>query len=208
MEIALYVVSGVFVLFGVGVWLAAVKSRSTGHILGGLCYIGGAISAVILQSWWLLLLGFGLAFIVRHFFGDPHRASSVTSRSKEYKQICSVLGDCSDDFSSDARERRRTCEDRLFALIETDPELKQIFEPKGTDINMLKRVYKTLIYAGAGQWAGTEWVPAASITTPYTLSYLLQNLADKDLASDNPSEEVEVIAWNVLNFFKKGEPLP
>ena len=208
MEIALYILAGVFALFGLGVWLAAAKSKSTGHILGGLCYVGGAIGAVTLKSWWPLVGGVGLAFVVRYFFGDSHRASSAISRSNEYKDICLMFEETEDPFSFAAMEKRRIAENRLFVLIESDRELNQILKSKNTDIDRLKKIYETLIEAGAGQWAGTEFVPTASITTPYTLTYLLDELEGEELPSENPNKKIEKTAWNVLNFFLTGEPLP
>jgi len=210
MGISIYIVSAIFALFGIGLWLSAFNSRSLSHELGGLCYVGGAIGAVTMHSWWPLAIGFMLTFVIRKTYGDPHRASSATSRSKEYKQLTKLIGEAyfTVDFNSETIERRQKAEDQLFALIEQDTELIKTFKPYGADINRLKEIYYTIIYAGFGQWAKSEWVPFASIATPYTLNYLLKELANEDLNTSDPGEKIQLIVYDVFCYFKKGDPLP
>jgi hypothetical protein len=92
MEILRYIISGTFVLLGLGIWATALKTKSTGHVLGGLCYIGGAIGSIAFKSWLPLLIGFGLTFLTRKIFGDPYRTSSGTSRSNDYHQLSLMIG--------------------------------------------------------------------------------------------------------------------
>ena len=78
MEILLYIIAGLFALLGIGIWITAAKTKHLGHILGGLCYLCGAIGAFILTSWWPLLISFLLSFIIRTIFGDPMRTQTFS----------------------------------------------------------------------------------------------------------------------------------
>jgi predicted membrane channel-forming protein YqfA (hemolysin III family) len=73
MKIVFYILIGLFALFGIGTLNTAsqLKFRHFGLILGGLCYLGGAIGAYTLDSWWPFLIGFGLAWVIRFLGGDP-----------------------------------------------------------------------------------------------------------------------------------------
>ena len=73
MQIAIYVLGSVFVLFGLGILNTAFRGRRVGLYLGSLCYLGGGAVALLVPSWWPLLVGFGLSFVVRAVFGDPFR---------------------------------------------------------------------------------------------------------------------------------------
>lgn len=64
---------GLFALMGFGVLVAAWSGRSPRLFLGAMCYLGAAVAAIQLSSWWPLLIGFVLAFMVRAVFGDPSR---------------------------------------------------------------------------------------------------------------------------------------
>lgn len=46
------------------------RFRNLGLTLGGLSYLGAAIAAYTLESWWALLIGFGIAIVARFLFGD------------------------------------------------------------------------------------------------------------------------------------------
>ena len=210
MEIIRYLISGAFVLMGLGIWATAIKTKSMGHILGGACYIGGAAGSFVFKSWAPLLIGFGLTFLTRRIFGDPYRTSSGTSRSNDYHQLSLMIGSSysSGNMTSETFKDIRDAEERLFALIDSDNELGQLFEEKGADINFIKQIYETLINVGAGQWASNVWVPSEAITTPYTLNYLITALEGKDLRDKNPGEDIREIGWNILNYFKTGESLP
>ena len=210
MEIVLNTVSCLFVLFGGGIWLAAVKSKSASHFWGGFLYICSGLVSIIFNIWAPLAVGFALSFVVRKTLGDPHKASSKTSRSIEYNQLSKILVNSylDDSFDSEIREIRVAAEARLISLIKNDPEIKIVFDGGKIDIDRLKNIYETIIYAGFGQAVNNEWVPAASIATPYTLSYLLHELSEYELPAKYPSKEVQIIIWNVFNYFKCGDPLP
>lgn len=73
MNVLLYVVCGLFALMGLGGFSAAWLGRSPRLFLGAICYFGSASLAFALISWWPLLVGFLLAYVVRAVFGDPSR---------------------------------------------------------------------------------------------------------------------------------------
>lgn len=73
MKILFYIVIGLFGLFGFGILESARRSKHIGLFLGASCYLGAGILALALSSWWPLLGGFLLSFVVRGIFGDPFR---------------------------------------------------------------------------------------------------------------------------------------
>jgi hypothetical protein len=135
--------------------------------------------------------------------------SSATSLSKEFKQLSKTLGTFyspNDPKFYSEIEKKKSAENRLFALVQSDPEITKILDKYSGGIELVQQIYITLIYVGAGQWAGSEYVPAAAIATPYTLNYLLMELSEKELPiKRNPDNEIMQIVWNVLNYFKTGE---
>ena len=73
MTLLLYVVAGLFIAFGLvtGLIFASQRPLYVGPILGGLCYLIGGMAAIYYLSWWPLLVGFGLVWLVRLRGGDP-----------------------------------------------------------------------------------------------------------------------------------------
>ena len=73
MKVLFYIILAIFAILGFGILSSAAqtKFKSVSLILGSICYIGAAISAYFLYSWWPLLIGFILASIVKYIFGDP-----------------------------------------------------------------------------------------------------------------------------------------
>ena len=70
MEILFFLVIGIFGLLGIG--LLFTGSLGTLALkLGGALYIGAAVLAFTLDSWWPLLFGFLLTHVVKYFLGDP-----------------------------------------------------------------------------------------------------------------------------------------
>lgn len=206
MDIIRYIISGVFLLFGLGIWATATKTKSMGHFLGGACYIGGAAASFAFKSWIPLIIGFGLSHLTRKFIGDPYRLTSETSRSKDYHDISLLIGNSysSGNIGSETFQNIRKAESNLFAMIEDDNDLQLLLKEQRVDINLVKKIYEALINVGAGQWAGNVWVPVEAITTPYTLHYLITELDGKDLDDSSPNDDINEICRNVLNYFKIG----
>ena len=71
MTILLYVVAAFFGLISFGATAAYVQSRHVGALLGGLVFGAAAIAAVAYVSWWPLLAGFVLAWLLRQMGLDP-----------------------------------------------------------------------------------------------------------------------------------------
>lgn|GEM_PF-6106766 len=192
-------------------WLAASKFKSLSHVLGGTCYVGGGVCSALFLSWWPLFISYGFAFIIRRVFGDPHRASSSTTRSYEYKELSLIIGYFyTTNAPSISDIDLKQAEDEVFYLIEKDNELRKIFESQGFGINELRKIYTLLIEVGVGQWTKSEWLPLAAVATPITLSYLVKELANEDL-DDNyfctTNKRVKNAAISVLHYFEEGEPL-
>lgn len=73
MQIALYIVAGLFFLMGIGIFLNAMysKFRHLGLNLGAACYLLGAVGAFKLNQWWPLIVAFMVAWLFRSLGGDP-----------------------------------------------------------------------------------------------------------------------------------------
>ncbi len=73
MEIVFYLFLGAFVLLGIGSLNSGsqFKPWSTALILTGILYIGGALVAYTLDSWWPLLVCFLSTYVIRYIWGDP-----------------------------------------------------------------------------------------------------------------------------------------
>ena len=73
MEIIFFLLIGVFVLLGIGSFNSGsqFKPWNIALILAGTSYIGGALIAVTLDSWWPLLVCFLLTYLIRFIWGDP-----------------------------------------------------------------------------------------------------------------------------------------
>jgi hypothetical protein len=73
MNVFFTIITIVSAIIGLGTIYTASKTsyKKGGLMLGGISYLLGAIIAFIFSSWWPLLIGFVLAWIVRFFGGDP-----------------------------------------------------------------------------------------------------------------------------------------
>lgn len=69
MDILFFFVIGVFFLLSLGILTVSFRQQfaQKGLLIGGLSYLSGAILAMTLSSWWPLLGGFLLAFVIRLF---------------------------------------------------------------------------------------------------------------------------------------------
>jgi hypothetical protein len=44
-----------------------------GVTLGSLSYLVTGILSMVLEAWWILLIGWALSLVIRRVFGDPYR---------------------------------------------------------------------------------------------------------------------------------------
>lgn len=76
MGAVLDIVAGLFALLGLGVLLAWVVSRDRpALLLGAACYLGAAIGAHETRTWWPLVAGLALAWVLRLLGADPGTAT-------------------------------------------------------------------------------------------------------------------------------------
>jgi len=71
MRVFLYIVAGLFALFSLGLLGSFSQSRNFGLLLAAIVFGASAVAAVSLISWWPLLGGFVLAWLLRLTGGDP-----------------------------------------------------------------------------------------------------------------------------------------
>lgn len=71
MEILLYIFSGLFILFALGMVFAYTRQRHVGLLLMAVSYAGGAGAAIALVQGWPLLVGIGLAWVIKLIGLDP-----------------------------------------------------------------------------------------------------------------------------------------
>jgi uncharacterized membrane protein len=71
MTVLLYIIAGLFLLMSIGLFSGFAASQNLGLLLGGLAYgVGGAV-ALALTSWWPLVVGLLLAFLLRTIGSRP-----------------------------------------------------------------------------------------------------------------------------------------
>lgn len=127
-------------------------------------------------------------------------------KSKRLKKISKVLGHAATlDHSelikylgTDTSYQDEQALDDLFDLCESDPYVSVVMQNHDADKDKLRKGYRELIRAGAGQWAKGHYVPVSSLVYPLTLDYLLRNL-DKD------KDDFLYVAHRLLTYFQKGE---
>jgi hypothetical protein len=71
MEILLYIFCGLFILFALGMVFAYTRRRHVGLLLMAAAYAGGAGVAIALVKGWPLLVGIGLAWVIKLMGLDP-----------------------------------------------------------------------------------------------------------------------------------------
>lgn len=137
----------------------------------------GVLVILLVIVWLTITKPYWITLMVRKFTVSSKQTTSTASQNNEYSIISLTLGESitSGEFwKPEISKKITTSETRLFTLIAAEPEIKQLFDNNTVDINLIKNIYKTLCLAGAGQWAGTTWVPVAAITTPNTLRHLIK----------------------------------
>ena len=71
MKFFIYLISALFVLMSVGLFINYYRARRLGMLLMGLVYGNAAGLAVVLTHWWPLAAGFVLAWVLRLLGFDP-----------------------------------------------------------------------------------------------------------------------------------------
>lgn len=71
MRILLFIVAGIFALFGLGTFMSFIQSRNIGLLLAAIVFGTAAGAAIGFVSWWSLLAGFILSWIPRLSGADP-----------------------------------------------------------------------------------------------------------------------------------------
>lgn len=76
MTILLYIFSGLFILFAAGILFAYTRKPHPGLLLMAAAYGGSAGAAIALVEGWPLLVGIGLAWVVKLIGLDPDSGKS------------------------------------------------------------------------------------------------------------------------------------
>lgn len=71
-------------------------------------------------------------------------------------------------------EEREKAENELYDLVFADKECARVLSDYRADRETLQAVYSGLLKAGAGQWAGSQWIPCYALAEPWTLAFLLR----------------------------------
>jgi hypothetical protein len=71
MTIAIYILSGLFILLALTLLYTYYRSRHSGTLLMGVTYGFSAALALIVMHWWPLVLGFASAWALRLMGLDP-----------------------------------------------------------------------------------------------------------------------------------------
>jgi hypothetical protein len=71
MQVLLYVVAAVFGFFSLGLISSFFRSKHLGLLLAAVIFGAAAVAAISLHSWWPLLAGFALAWVLRLTGADP-----------------------------------------------------------------------------------------------------------------------------------------
>jgi hypothetical protein len=124
---------------------------------------------------------------------------------RELLKISKTLGaernarDILNDISSSGRSARDEALERLLTLSESDPSIQDVLRRHRASRTELLDVYKQLLFAGAGQWAGRHWVPASTLASAHALAFALSN------ANKLPWEHISVL---LLEYFERDETGP
>lgn len=104
-----------------------------------------------------------------------------------------------DELLNDTGERAR---EQLFKLIESDEACSLVLKKYGASRQMLEALYEELLEAGAGQCAGSKYIPCFALAEPWTLDYLLRRRRQSPTGQIGVSEAFEVVV-----FYQDGTPL-
>ena len=97
--------------------------------------------------------------------------------------------------------------DRLSELLDYCTAKCDIQEVmRSFDINRteLEALYRTLVVAGAGQWAGGHWVAASTLADSESLRFLVSRRRRR---APDP-ETLEATIYALVVHFERGSPLP
>jgi hypothetical protein len=109
--------------------------------------------------------------------------------------------------SFEAMLRRGDEDDRLleefYSLVQADKGCSILLAHYGADRVVLEQIFKALMQAGAGQWAGKRFIPFLALAEPWTLEYLLRHRS----RSFKPPGIGESEAFHVVVFYQDRKPL-
>ena len=71
MKIVFYIINGIFVVMGLGALSSYAASKHIGLLLAGIVFLAAATASACLDSWWPLLIGFVVLWILRLVGFDP-----------------------------------------------------------------------------------------------------------------------------------------
>ncbi|MDP2323494.1 MAG: hypothetical protein Q8N51_05635 [Gammaproteobacteria bacterium] len=184
---------------------------------------GGAYGAVTDLVGWIAAVFLIVGVVIWKFYSSrKSRGQTLVGADADITKLSKVLG----DYPSDAElaraaqadrflevfcrgiEEKETMKSQLVELIRSRAALSEIISEFDSSPDELRAIYDQLIYAGVGQWARGLWVPASALCTPETLRYLLENWSGKKLPVQDPTDEMETVALQVLRFFMNDDRLP
>jgi len=97
-------------------------------------------------------------------------------------------------------QRSENAEDALLRYCEANEQVKKVMLEFGATRGTLSALYRRLLLAGAGQWAGGHYVAASAIAYPQTLRYLLR-------APLETRDQLSAAAFKMIMHFERGAPV-
>lgn len=170
MKVLFYIVVGVFILLGLGaiLFIRDAKSDKLMNLLGGLTYLVSGVLAFLIDSWWILLIGFVIAFFLQYIINKSGSAKKkiLASLTSEVKQ-------------------RGVITDRFYSFISSQNDLSPILQKYNGTQEKINLIYQELIATGGGQWANGYYVATSCFAFPEPLANLLMSFDGKEFQYQN-----------------------
>lgn len=81
-------------------------------------------------------------------------------------------------------DEREKAENELYDLVLAENQCASVLSNHRADRETLQALYGELLEAGAGQWAGSRWIPCYALAEPWTLDFLLRKHASIGIGAE------------------------
>ncbi|MFT4205400.1 MAG: hypothetical protein QM610_15965 [Chitinophagaceae bacterium] len=208
MKVVLFILIGVFCICGYGIFVSSRRLRFKywGVNLVGLCYLLSAFIAYRTMSFYPLIIGFALTFLIGKLFGEPDlvngsvmdsdfdlfvKTASMDVLNDINKSVDDFMGNLNtkNPFRSVGKSRERIS--IIYNSLNKDRVFNEFFQTKGITENRFVGLFNKLERVGCSGVRKGYYVSAAAICYPMTLSFVLKCLNDKDEFSVDGYDEEE-----------------
>lgn len=136
-------------------------------------------------------------------------SKGIDSQYKEIHKIISTyyqndLPTNRDDYNK-SRNAKETAERELFSIVGKYEDTVSLLGKYNYTVSYLEEIYERIIEEGGGQIVKGKFIPALAMTDIKILTYLIENLRNKDLSKKGDDIEIATVVANLVRHYRYGE---